>query len=496
MNGSSPRAMRFLRCVASLPIMINLGFIIQSATAQDQPAWKKGRSTWNGESYEVPKIPGKAPRFTLPIAEDIPRPYTIPTDPNAASAAQTMSAKHFAENPAAPEIMVSETKERALPQAPKLTLPAGTARTPRQIIPSNPNVSTGDAEPWQTQLQFPEDQATPQPASSSETGALSPATFSSLPSNALNDFLSTDPVSLNGQRPDDSNAEGMPLPSSQVGQVPNTQPTQKVSEQADSKSGQEPESSADASSKINSTTPGLDSSEPAPLQTEVTRWYQYPRGWMKGWDSHAEFGLDGSDGNANTLAMQAGVELKRKTERYTLGMDINYRQASSRNKTTEQNGRFNLNFDRLLGNTSWSAFAKHGMEWDQFKPFDLRLNLNGGVGYYWLRSDIATFATRFGAGASREIGAPIDEWTPEAVFGMEAEKQLTSRQKLKGKFDYFPAWENFGDYRLVSDVSWEILLDGSENLSLKLAATDRYDSTPQGAKPNDIYYSLLLLYKF
>jgi putative salt-induced outer membrane protein YdiY len=194
--------------------------------------------------------------------------------------------------------------------------------------------------------------------------------------------------------------------------------------------------------------------------------------------------------------MQAGVELKRKTERYTLGMDINYRQASSRNKTTEQNGRFNLNFDRLLGNTSWSAFAKHGMEWDQFKPFDLRLNLNGGVGYYWLRSDIATFATRFGAGASREIGAPIDEWTPEAVFGMEAEKQLTSRQKLKGKFDYFPAWENFGDYRLVSDVSWEILLDGSENLSLKLAATDRYDSTPQGAKPNDIYYSLLLLYKF
>ena len=29
-----------------------------------------------------------------------------------------------------------------------------------------------------------------------------------------------------------------------------------------------------------------------------------------------------------------------------------------------------------------------------------------------------------------------------------------------------------------------------------LAATDRYDSTPQGAKANDIYYSLLLLYKF
>jgi hypothetical protein len=73
---------------------------------------------------------------------------------------------------------------------------------------------------------------------------------------------------------------------------------------------------------------------------------------------------------------------------------------------------------------------------------------------------------------------------------------LTERQKIKGKLDYFPAWDDFGDYRLVADVSWEILLDGSENFSLKVAATDRYDSTPQGALANDLYYSLLLLYKF
>ncbi|MGI9474963.1 MAG: DUF481 domain-containing protein [Rubripirellula sp.] len=253
-----------------------------------------------------------------------------------------------------------------------------------------------------------------------------------------------------------------------------------------------PEPLDDLAEQVN----GGDSAEPAPLQSEVIRWYQYPQRWMRGWDSHAEFGLDGSDGNANTLAIQTGMELKRKTEAYTLGIDVNYRQASSRNQTTEENGRLNVDYDRLLGDTSWSAFGKYGMEWDRFKAFDLRLNLNGGLGYYWVRSDDATLATRFGAGASREIGAPEDDWIPEAVFGLEAERQLTARQKLKGKIDYFPAWEDFGDYRLVSDVAWEILLDGSENLSLKLAATDRYDSTPQGARPNDVYYSLLLLYKF
>lgn len=236
--------------------------------------------------------------------------------------------------------------------------------------------------------------------------------------------------------------------------------------------------------------------ETPPLQEEIIRWYEYPRRWMRGWDSHAEFGLDGSSGNSDTLALQTGLEVKRKTDDYTLAMDVDYRQASSRNVTVEDNGRFNLDYDHIFHDSPWSGFAKYGMEWDKFKAFDLRLNINSGLGYFWIRDDTTTLVTRFGAGASKEIGAPVDDWIPEAVFGIEAERQLTARQKLKGKVDYFPAWENFDDYRLVTDLAWEILLDGSENLSLKLAATDRYDSTPQGAQPNDLYYSLLLLYKF
>jgi putative salt-induced outer membrane protein YdiY len=236
--------------------------------------------------------------------------------------------------------------------------------------------------------------------------------------------------------------------------------------------------------------------EPLPLQAETIHWYQYPQRWMQGWDSHAEFGLDGSRGNANTLALQTGLEMKRQTDLHTFAIDIDYRKASTGSLTTEDNGRVNVDYDRMIAESNWSAFSKFGMEWDQFKAFDLRLNLNGGLGYHWIREESTTLVTRFGAGASREIGAPIDKWTPEAVFGIDAERQLNARNKLKGKLDYFPSWEDFSDFRLVADAAWEILLDDSDNLSLKLAVTDRYDSTPQGAKPNDVYYSLLLLYKF
>ena len=500
MNVFSPGAKGFLLCMLALQLTTAAESLKQAAAAEDEPAWQNGISTWNGAGYESPDISGQPSQFTLPTIGDRPRPYTLPNDPNMSDAVRALSAQHFAKNPTAVEILASPPIQKPL------TFPDRKPERQTNNAQSSSGGTLGKNIPWQSQMAFSTSPSGRNEPTTGEQEASTTMTFSSLPTDALNSFLSTDPESLATEseviaNASDDDSDRLLLPYPETSQLADTSSADGSTPEASNDDvnlnpNPKSEGGSNAPSQNHVATSNWTSSEPAPLETEVTRWYQYPRAWGKGWDSHVEFGLDGSDGNANTLAMQAGLELKRKTERYTLGMDINYRQASSRNTTTEQNGRFNVNFDRLLGDTSWSAFAKHGMEWDKFKPFDLRLNLNGGFGYYWLRSDTSTLATRFGAGASREIGAPMDDWIPEAVFGMEAERQLTSRQKLKGKFDYFPAWENFGDYRLVSDVSWEILLDGSENLSLKLAATDRYDSTPQGAKPNDVYYSLLLLYKF
>lgn len=239
--------------------------------------------------------------------------------------------------------------------------------------------------------------------------------------------------------------------------------------------------------------------EPLPMSEQRVAWYRrYPWLWvpMDGWTNSVEFGLNGSTGNSETTSIQTGADLKRETDVYTFSVDIDYQRTQAAGNETQNNGRLNTSFDRLLGGTPWSAFVKTGLEYDEFKAFDLRFNINSGLGYYWVRSESTTFVTRFGAGTSREFGGPDDSWVPEAVFGYEASHQLTERQKIKGQLEYFPQWDDFSSYRIVSDVSWEILLDGVDNLSLKLAATDRYDSTPQGLKPNDLFYSALLLWKF
>jgi putative salt-induced outer membrane protein YdiY len=216
----------------------------------------------------------------------------------------------------------------------------------------------------------------------------------------------------------------------------------------------------------------------------------------KSFSNSVELGLNGTEGNSQTTSLHAGFDLLWQSVQYRLRSNLNYQQTHADSKETQNNALWDNDWERMLGQTPWSWTTELMLEYDEFRNFDLRLVMNTGLGYYWIRRENASFSTRIGSGTSREFGGPSTEWKPEARFGAEGEYRFTPRQKFTGKADYYPAWDDFNDFRLVATLSWEILLDGSDNLSLKLFAQDRYDSTPEGRLPNDINYSALLLYKF
>lgn len=228
---------------------------------------------------------------------------------------------------------------------------------------------------------------------------------------------------------------------------------------------------------------------------QVLTWY-YPHYWFpKPWEGSFQLGMNGSEGNADAFSFRTGADLKKKTKTHILAFDVTYANTTSGGITTQDNALANARYDHLFGDSPWSFFGKGNLEYDEFKAFDLRLVSNIGVGYQFIETKHTTLAGRFGSGFSREIGGPDNSLVPEAVFGMDYDTRLSDRQKLYAKFDYFPEWGEFGNFRAVLDSGWEIVLDKSTNLSLKIGIIDRYDSTPNGRRRNDLDYSFLLLWK-
>lgn len=228
--------------------------------------------------------------------------------------------------------------------------------------------------------------------------------------------------------------------------------------------------------------------------------------WLVGsaWDSSLELGINGGSGNSESFNISGGFDMKNETESTVKKIGFKYINNKSNSLRVAHNARLNLDWERKFATSTvsgirpskWSWFVKNTYQFDEFRPFDLRIAVNSGVGYKFLDSEIQSLKGRFGAGTSKEFGGTNGQWIPEALFGLDYRRQLSKKQHLESTVDYFPSWEDYADFRVVTDLSWILLLDAETDLSLKLNINDQYDSTPTGGKANDLFYSLLLLWKF
>ncbi len=216
----------------------------------------------------------------------------------------------------------------------------------------------------------------------------------------------------------------------------------------------------------------------------------------KVWEGSVELGLNGAEGNSQTFNLRGGAKVKRKTEANVFTNELDYRKDSADAVDTANKAFLDSRWEHLFGQSPWTWFAHLTFDYDEFQAWDTRLAGDMGLGYRLLKSEATQLTARLGGGASREFGSPDEETKPEGVFGLEFEQKLNSRHKITASAEYRPDVTDFADYRLVSKAGWEILLDEALHLSMKLGVADRYDSTPEGRKPNDLDYSLVLMFNF
>jgi len=212
------------------------------------------------------------------------------------------------------------------------------------------------------------------------------------------------------------------------------------------------------------------------------------------WDLGFELGINGTEGFNNVFSFRTGGHLKRETEFWKFDTTLAYNKNTANEIETQNNALLDVRVDRKIGDSPWSLYFLNQELYDEFQAFDLRVSANVGLGYQWIDTKHLDLVGRFGAGASREYGGPDESTAYEALFGMEYDHELSKTQRLSAKFDYFPEWEDFDEYRVVMDIGWEIDLDRPGNMSLKFSIVDRYDSTPNGVNPNELNYSVLLIW--
>jgi hypothetical protein len=230
---------------------------------------------------------------------------------------------------------------------------------------------------------------------------------------------------------------------------------------------------------------------------ELPIWYE-PAYWLgpTPWDTGIELGINGSSGTSESLSLRTGGYMKRESRFSKLNLSSYYNRTTRSGVATQNNAEFDVRNDWLLDDsTPWTLYGTGNLYYDEFQAFDIQVSANSGVGYRFAHEPGLDLMGRIGGGASREVGGPDDRWVPEALLGFEYSQQLSLTQKFYGKLDYYPEFEQWGEFRLVADTGWEIELVQPSNMSLKISASDRYDSTPNGANPHLVNYSVLLLLK-
>lgn len=214
------------------------------------------------------------------------------------------------------------------------------------------------------------------------------------------------------------------------------------------------------------------------------------------WEGNVELGMNGTDGNTETFNIRFGATAKHKTELRNETIQITSIQKRANGLTTANTALLDGRIEWPMPGSKWNYFTHGLLEYDQFKAFDARVSADTGFGYEFIQNDLTNLIGRSGLAVSHEIGGPNNKVNPELYFGGEFKRKFTDTHSFSAKVDYYPNITAFDDFRLNSQASWEMALVKSWGVSLKFSLIDRYDSTPSGAKPNDLDYSTLLLWNF
>jgi len=215
------------------------------------------------------------------------------------------------------------------------------------------------------------------------------------------------------------------------------------------------------------------------------------------WKASLEFGLSGSQGNTEQLLARGGFTAARDTDMSRLGFEGTYRRRTTNGSESENRLFFRGRQEFKRKATVLRPFLEESFEYDEFRAFDWRGRVAGGLAYPLLESDRTRLTGRLGGGLTKDFGGPAPDTYPEGLAQLEVSHRITERVSLAASTLYLPDLKNLDEYRWENRARMEFSLNETKSLLLSVGFEDRYESDAAPAvDKNDLDYFVTLVYRF
>jgi putative salt-induced outer membrane protein YdiY len=215
------------------------------------------------------------------------------------------------------------------------------------------------------------------------------------------------------------------------------------------------------------------------------------------WAGAITLGLSGTQGNAETTTLTAGLNAVRPTRADKTTVYFNAIKASALiegiEASTAEAMRGGWAYDRNAGSRLFlNSFNDY--EFDRFQNLDLRFVLGGGLGYVVWRGERGRLDVMGGGAYNHEAFASngdspaFSRNSGEAYAGDELTYRLNSVTSLFQKARIFPNLSDRGEYRLNFDGGATTQL--TQWLTWTISVSNRLLSNPiVGREKNDLLYT-------
>lgn len=215
------------------------------------------------------------------------------------------------------------------------------------------------------------------------------------------------------------------------------------------------------------------------------------------WSVSLEFGLSGSQGNTDQVLARGGLSATRDVASDKLVFDGTYRRRTTSGDTTENRLFVRARQEWKRSATALRPFYEGSFEYDEFRAFDWRGRVAGGLAYPIIDEERTRLTGRLGGGVTRDFGGPNPRSYPEGLAQLEFSHKISERIALSASTLYLPDLQELQEFRWENRARLDISLDEKKSLLLSLGVEDRFESDPgPSIENNDLDYFVSLVYRF